>query len=245
MTPRIKPIQPQGHRDTVESSFLKNGVSVSLWLLLFCSAVQAKADGVKKPLTVDEISQKVDAAQSGVKDAQMDLGMEMKDSLSGSVQKIKGQVKIKNPDKVFVHYSEPISQDLYVSGPLAQMYQPAQKMVYRQKSPSGKEAETPLYVGVGKELKRYMKISQVSILQDSDQEIRLLFKPKNADDAGFDEMRVTIRKSDWWPTRMEVTTPSATTRAEFDHFHFNQGLKDDLFSFTPPKDTEVVDGAVF
>lgn len=200
------------------------------------------ADTPKK-LTVEEISQKVDAAQSGVKDAQMDLKMEMKDALSGSTQQIKGQVKIKNPDKVFVHYSEPIAQDLYVSGPLAQMYQPSQKMVYRQKSP-GKEAETPLYVGVGRELKRYMKVSQVTILEDSDQQVRLLFKAKS-DDAGFDEMKVTIRKSDWWPTRMEVTTPSATTRAEFSQFHFNQGLKDGLFRFTPPKGVEVVDGAVF
>ncbi len=216
----------------------------ALLVLSFVLPVSLSADEAKKPLTVEEISEKVDAAQSGVKDAQMDLKMEMKDALSGQVQRIKGQVKIKNPDKVFVHYNEPIDQDLYVSGPLAQMYQPAQKMVYRRENKTGEEAQTPLYVGVGKELKRYMGISKVTLLEDSDQQVRLLFKAKS-DDAGFDEMKVTLRKSDWWPTRMEVTTPSATTRAEFTRFRFDQGLKDGLFQFTPPKDVEVVDGAVF
>ena len=33
-------------------------------------------------------------------------------------------------------------------------------------------------------------------------------------------MKVTIGKKDWWPTRMEVETPSLITRSEFSELPF-------------------------
>lgn len=207
------------------------GLSFSVW-----------ADS-SKDLSVAEVSQKVEDAQAGIQDVQMDLNMEMKDALSGTSQKVKGQIKIKSPDMVYVHYSQPMEQFLYIAGTLAQMYQPSQKMVYQQHNGKGKDAE-PVYVGVGKQLKKYIAISRVSIIKNSDSEIELLFIPV-VDDAGFDKMRVSIHKKDWWPYQMEVETPSTTTKAVFSNFSFNQGLADGLFKFTPPKGAEVVEGAVF
>lgn len=197
-----------------------------------------------KDLTVAEITQKVETAQSAVKDVQMDLNMEMKDSLSGAVQKMKGQIKIKNPNRVFVHFSQPNEQFLYISGPLAQMYQPSQKMVYQQKSGKGTNAG-PVYVGVGKQLKNYIEICKVSIKKNSNDEVQLLFKPYSPDSAGFDEMKVFIHKKDWWPYQMEMETTSATTKASFSNFSFNKGLLDGLFEFKAPKGAEVVDGLIY
>jgi len=197
----------------------------------------------KKDLTVDQVTQNVEAAQSSVKDVQMDLTMEMKDALSGQEQKSKGQIKIKTPDRVYVHYTQPTEQFLYIAGPLAQMYQPSQKMVYQQKSGKGANAG-PVYVGVGKALKQYVGVSRVSIIKNTDSEIGLLFLPLK-EDAGFDKMRVYILKKDWWPYQMEVETPSVTTRASFSNFSFNQGLADSLFQFKAPKDAEVVDGEIY
>ncbi len=196
-----------------------------------------------KDLSVAEVSQKVEDAQAGVKDVQMDLSMEMKDSLSGTSQKVKGQIKIKSPDLVYVHYTQPMEQSLYIDGNLAQMYQPSQKMVYQQHNGQGKDAE-PIYVGVGQQLKKYIAISRVSIIKNDDNEVELSFLPV-VDDAGFDKMRVYIHKKDWWPYQMEVETPSTTTKAVFSNISFNQGLADGLFKFQPPKDAEVVEGAVF
>ena len=193
--------------------------------------------------SVEKVTQKIVAAQEGVQDVQMDLDMDMKDSLSGSTQKVRGTLQIKAPNLAFVHYTKPTEQFLYMSGGLAQMYQPDQKMVYQQREAKGKDSE-PLFLGVGKELRRYFSISRVSIIRNSDKEVGLLLIPF-VQDAGFDKMRVYVHKKDWWPYEMDVETPSMTTRARFSHFVFNQGLKDSLFQFTPPKSAQVVEGAVF
>src|SRR5580658_6953876 len=63
-----------------------------------------------KDLSVDQVSKNVEDAQAGIQDVQMDLKMEMKDSLSGTQQKVEGKVKIKSPDMVYVHYTQPTEQ---------------------------------------------------------------------------------------------------------------------------------------
>lgn len=226
-------------KKSIKSAVSKGAV---LGVFLLAMAVGARADN-SKDLSVKEVSKKVEEAQAAAKDVQMDLSMEMKDSLSGSQQKVSGQIKIKSPDLVYVHYNKPMEQFLYVSGPLAQMYQPSEKMVYQQHNGKGAHAE-PVYVGVGKELKKYIAISRVSIIKNSDSEIELLFIPV-VDDAGFDKMRVYIHKKDWWPYQMEVETPSTTTKAVFSNFLFNKDLPESLFQFTPPKGAQIVEGAVF
>jgi len=195
--------------------------------------------GSDKKLSVEEILARVDEAQTKVSDAQMDLSMEMKDTLSGSERKMKGTVRLKDPDLVLVHYKVPEEQFLYIGGKKAQLYDPGQKMVYLQ------SGSAPVYVGVGKQLKQYVKVCKVSILKDSGDEVGLLFSPKDRIAAGFDKMKVYVRKSDGWPKSLEMETPSLRTKARFSNFKFDQGLSADLFKFTPPKGVEVVDGAIF
>jgi len=199
----------------------------------------ALAGEAQKKLTVDEVLSKVDEAQTKVADAQMDLEMEMKDTLSGSGRKMKGLVQLRDPDLVRVHYKSPEEQFLYIGGKKAQMYDPAQKMVYLQ------QGSAPVYIGVGKQLKQYVKTCKVTLTKDSGDEIEVLFIPKDKIAAGFDRMKVQVRKKDWWPGRLEMETPSLRTKARFSNFKFDQGLSEALFKFTPPKGVEVVDGAIF
>ncbi len=222
-------------------SAVSQGLAFSILLLVGAAAVGAA--GAPKDLSVAEVSKKVEGAQAAIQDVQMDLNMEMKDALSGAQQQVQGAIKIKSPDLVYVHYTKPTEQFLYVGGNLMQMYQPDQKMVYQQHSDKTHGAE-PVYLGVGKELKKYIAVSRVSIIKNSDSEVGLLFIPFS-DNAGFDKMKVYIHKKDWWPYQMEVETPSMTTKARFSNFTFNKGLKADLFRFTPPKGAQVVDGSVF
>lgn len=209
--------------------------------LIFGSAFAG--DKPKKDLSVKEIAQKVEDAQGAMQDLQMDLEMQMKDALSGSQQEMKGVVDIKSPDKMFVHYTHPTEQFLYIGGTLIQMYQPDQKTVYQQMNGDSKNA--PIYLGVGKQLKKYIDISKVSVIKNSDSEVGLLLLPHDTMTAGFDRMKVFIHKKDWWPYQMEVETPSNSTKANFTHLAFNKGLKDSLFQFTPPKGAQIVEGAIF
>jgi outer membrane lipoprotein-sorting protein len=211
-------------------------------LVLGAGASRIWADSANNVLTVDDILQKVDDAQTKAQDVQMDLTMEMKDPLSGKTQQVQGAVKMKSPNEIYVHYFKPTEQFLYITGTLAQMYQPAQHLVYQQTSPNG--ANEPLYLGVGKELKRYAGSSHVSIVENSGDRVVLLFIPK-ADDASFTSMKVTIPKKNWWPTQMEVETPSVDTQAKFSNFLFNQGIDEKQFQFTQPKDADKVEGAIF
>ena len=234
---------PQRLRDSVKIKFfLIYCVSVSLWFHLGF-ALRAMAGEATPVLSVQEVSQKVEDAQDAVDDVQMKLEMSMKDSLSGREQHQNGLIQIKSPDKVFVHYEKPNEQFLYVNGGSMQMYQPDQKTVYVQKNSKGKD-RSPFYLGVGRALKKYIKVSRVSIIKDSGDEVVLLFIPMD-DNQGFDRMKVSIHKKDWWPYQMEVETPSMTTKANFKDFVFNKGLTDNLFKFTPPQDTQVVEGGAF
>src|SRR5450631_4323351 len=61
-----------------------------------------KKESTKKELTVADVTQKVEEVQAVFQDAQMDLQMEMKDTVSGTQQNSKGAVKMKSPDKIFV-----------------------------------------------------------------------------------------------------------------------------------------------
>jgi outer membrane lipoprotein-sorting protein len=201
-------------------------------------------DSTKKELTVADVTQKVEEAQAAFQDAQMDLQMEMKDSLSGTQQNSKGAVKMKFPDKIFVHYTQPTEQFLYIGGNLTQMYQPDQKTVYQQHNGKGKDA-APVYLGVGKQLKKYVEISKVTLFKNSDSEVGLLFEPKDKMTAGFDKMKVLIHKKDWWPYQIEMETPSMNSKAKFSNIFFNKGLKESLFEFAAPKGVQVVEGVVF
>jgi outer membrane lipoprotein carrier protein len=253
-TPRLQDAKKglnnlESEKDRLLFNVFQNRLFLASWslgvgfLLLLCSVPMVLADS-GKDLSVDQVSKNVEAAQAGIQDVQMDLKMEMKDSLSGTQQKVEGKVKIKSPDMVYVHYTQPTEQFLYAGGNLVQMYQPAQNMVYQQHSGKGQSANAPIYLGVGKELKKYIGVSRVSIIENSDNQVGLLFMPL-VEDAGFDKMKVYIHKKDWWPYRMEVETPAMTTKADFSNISFNSGLKESLFQFTPPKSAQVVEGAVF
>src|SRR5579872_2805728 len=174
----------------------KSFALVTLFLVMSVANASAeepskKESAAKKDLTVADVTQKVEEAQAAAQDAQMDLQMEMKDSLSGAQQNSKGAVKMKFPDKIFVHYTQPSEQYLYIGGSLTQMYQPDQKTVYQQHTGKG-ENEAPVYLGVGKQLKKYVEISNVTLFKNSDSEVGLLFIPKDKITAGFDKMKVLI-----------------------------------------------------
>jgi len=221
---------------TMDRSIVREALFAVLAILV---AGPAFAGEPARKLTVEEVLAKVDEAQTKVSDAQMDLEMEMKDTLSGSGRKMRGLVQLRDPDLVRVHYKSPDEQFLYIGGKKAQMYDPAQKMVYLQ------QGSAPVYIGVGKQLKQYVKTCKVTITKDSGDEVVLLFTPKDRIAAGFDKMKVQVRKKDWWPQRLEMETPSLTTKARFSNLKFDQGLAESLFKFTPPKGVEMVDGAIF
>jgi outer membrane lipoprotein carrier protein len=198
----------------------------------------------KKSLTVRDVSDLVEAAQLAALDAQMDLWMEMKDSLSGQTQSYEGKVFTKSPGKIFVHYTKPEEQFLYVDARGSQMYQPVEKMVYVQKAAKGKDVQ-PIYLGVGQELKKYIDISKVKIASENGDQVVLDFTPLDKDNSGFDHMKVTVQKKNWWPTEVEITTPAMMNKARFSQLALNKGLKDDVFTFTPPKEAQVVQGDIF
>jgi outer membrane lipoprotein-sorting protein len=216
-------------------------VSLAVIFMALGSAIRAEE---KTALTVKDVSDLVEAAQLAALDAQMDLRMEMKDALSGQTQNYEGKVFTKSPGKVFVHYTKPEEQFLYVGAEGSQMYQPSEKMDYVQQGAKGKDTK-PVYLGVGQELKRYIDISKVKIVSENGDEVVLDFTPLDKDQSGFDHMKVTIRKKDWWPTQVEITTPAMVNKARFSRIVLNKGLKDEIFSFTPPKDAQIVQGDIF
>jgi outer membrane lipoprotein-sorting protein len=250
-----------GLRGGEKSSLLKNGAVLFLALAMVLSAGSSEAKkktasskapsasadtaaserlGANAPPEVKAVLDKVEQAQSAVKDVQMDLRMQVKDAVSGQKQSVRGQVKMKSPDKVYAHYIKPTEQFLYINGNTLLMYQPDQAMVYKQSAAKGQ----PVYLGVGKQLKMYSGTSRVSIVKESNSEVVLLFVPDGGN-AQFDRMKVTIRKDDWWPGKVEIESASMSSVAEFLKPVYNQDLKDSIFKFIPPQGVNVVEGEIF
>jgi hypothetical protein len=110
-------------RDREKGSFLKNGLFLFLALIVFGRDLgsQEKTASAKKsffggppslwaanaPPEVKAVLDKVEEAQSTVKDVQMDLRMEVKDNVSDQKQSVRGQVKMKSPDKVYATTPNP------------------------------------------------------------------------------------------------------------------------------------------
>ena len=189
---------------------------------------------------VRDVLKKVEEAQTSVKDVQMDLKMTVQDLVSGQKQTFKGKVTIKQPDRVITHYTSPTEQFLYINGRSLMMYQPEQNMVYKKDAEKGR----PPYLGVGQELKKYAKTSRVSIAKETSDRVVLLFVP-NEGESQFNRMKVTVRKSDWWPETVEIQTSAMANKAQFLNPVFNQGLPDSQFKFTPPPGASVVEGEIF
>ncbi len=144
--------KPVGSRQSTVGRKSKQLTQIGMVLALMAFGSLLRAQD-KKVLSVKDVSDLVEAAQLAALDAQMDLRMEMKDSLSGQTQNYEGKVFTKSPGKVYVHYTKPEEQFLYVGSEGSQMYQPSEKMDYIQKGAKGKDAR-PVYLGVGQELKR-------------------------------------------------------------------------------------------
>jgi len=104
---------------------------VSLWLTSVSFADQPK------PLSVNDVTQKVQDAQDAAEDIQMRIENNMKDTLSGQEKHFHGTVQIKSSDKVFIHYEKPDEQFLYINGKSTRMYVPDQNTVYHQDAGRG------------------------------------------------------------------------------------------------------------
>lgn len=215
-------------------------LTIKLFALLFVLSAATLFAEDAQPFSVHDITQKVQEAQDSAADVQMKIEMNMKDTLSGQEKHFHGMMQLKSPDKVFVHYEKPDEQFLYINGKSMDMYVPDQKTVYTQDSGKGQ----PFYLGVGRALKKYVKVCRVSVIKDSGDEVVLLFIPAD-DNQGFSRMKVSIHKKDWWPYQVEMETPSVISRAQFKDIQFNKGVSDSLFKFTPPKDAQVVEGSAF
>ena len=71
----------------VRKGLMLTFILISMTVNARAEAPAKKATPVKKELTVADIANKVQEAQTAARDAQMDLNMEMKDTLSGQQQK--------------------------------------------------------------------------------------------------------------------------------------------------------------
>lgn len=238
----------------VPTKLLKRSAAAALWVLWLLSsaagsplAAKAKGGDKKKeggeaPLTVQEVSRRMEEAQASVKDVQFLLKGEYVDTLSGEKDRLEARVAIRHPDRAFAHYTRPFEQFLYLDAKSVRIYHPEQKTVYVQEESGGSKGR--LEIGVGREIARYMNKSRVSIIKDSKDSLVLLFIPKS-DELGFESLKLTVDKTLWWPVSMEMETPSLAYRASFSDYRFNQNLPDTTFEFTPPEDAQVVEGAVF
>ncbi len=105
--------KPVGSRQSTVGRKSKQLTQIGMVLALMAFGSLLRAQD-KKVLSVKDVSDLVEAAQLAALDAQMDLRMEMKDSLSGQTQNYEGKVFTKSPGKVYVHYTKPEEQFLYV-----------------------------------------------------------------------------------------------------------------------------------
>lgn len=222
------------------------------------AAVKPELTAVKTPvkrtvLTEEEKVQRLlDALKSKqAKRAAAKMNIQIRTTYTqlGTSQEIKGEIRMKRPDKFMVKYTEPQEQYLYSDGKTIWVYTPAIKQVMKQKTDDA-GMDTKMYVEMESAIEYYAGKSKTSLSEDA-LYYTLKMIPKNKSELNFDEIRVRILKENLNPDTIEMSYEGASVRITFSgikNYTAEEAAKlkefaDSVFDFKIPDNVEVIDAS--
>lgn len=208
---------------------------------------------VKKPATeserINEILEALKEKQKNRAAAKMNITIRTTYTEMGTSQDIKGEVRMKRPDKFMVKYTEPQEQYLYSDGKTIWVYTPAIKQVMKQ-SAEDAQVDTKMYIEMESSIEYYARASNTTMTEDA-KYYNFKMLPKNKKELNFDEITVRILKAGLSPETMEMKYEGASVKITFsamknytaEEMKSLPEFEDSVFDFKIPDNTEVIDAS--
>ncbi len=225
----------------------KANVEAELWIFFLSLALTLTSTFANAGESLQSLVKKVQARYEATSDFKAEF--EQKTQIKGFSTPItyKGKIYIKKPGMLRWDYSEPSKHQIYVNNEKVVYYIPEHKqaMTGLLSEDSGTETPTHLLSGLA-------KIDQdfdVSFEEDGEEKkemgprLRLIPKDQRTE---ISKIVIELEPKRSYITRLTIFEKTGNSSTfSFTKIEANTGLKDDLFVFTPPKDTEMVDPRMF
>lgn len=195
-------------------------------------------------LNFDETMEKLtDNVNSKLKTFCADVTQEIKIADMAESRILKGEVTIKNPDKIFIKFTAPDKQDIISDGKTLWIYLKEQNQVIIQKVSSHKGIDNSIFQ-LPKFLEYLKKKYNGSIKPEENngknESVLLEFAPKN-DGEDFTGIKLRVDKEKWLPLSSTVYMGEGNSIAVyFYNIKTNEKIEDFVFDFKLPEGAEKI-----
>lgn len=183
---------------------------------------------------------KVDIFQSDIEQTIFVYDME-------NPQKMKGNIILKKPDKVYLDYSEPSKQLVVSNGEKIWLYFPGTKQVIIQDTTDVKTQDNfffnlSSFIENLKNRFDYKILTESERLEDIDT-VLMEFAPKeeNKDNMEFNTIKMWINKGKWVAVKISVYyNETNNVSISFKNIKINPKIEPDIFNFLVSTDMEII-----
>jgi len=216
------------------------------------AVVKAKAiitPEVKEGITLQEVIEKIEAAQVKRKAVVMNIDINTKYTDADTSQRIKGLAYIVKPDKFKVIYSEPTEQHLISDGKTVWVYTPVLSQVIKQ-DVEQMSFNSKFYIDFESSIAYFSKRSK-STLTVSENFYTIKMIPIKKQEMAFDELTVKVNKETLFPESMKMKYEAMIVESVFSNIKKYSAEKADLlpefkdsaFVFKAPEGIDVIEAS--
>ncbi|OGS18359.1 MAG: hypothetical protein A2219_06450 [Elusimicrobia bacterium RIFOXYA2_FULL_50_26] len=188
---------------------------------------------------LDELLSRMEARDKDITSVQFDFTQEIAYTLTGEKQESGGSVSFQKPGKIVVRQQKPVEQSIITDGNKVWVYTPAYNQVIIDNWNKWiKNSALPAsLMNFGTDMIELKKNYSFAYAGPEEDSYKLLLSPRK--EGGW-QLELWIDTATYVPlrTRLSGDTVAVTTRTE--NYKINPALSKTMFTFKPPKGTEVL-----
>ncbi|MFC2062208.1 outer membrane lipoprotein carrier protein LolA [Elusimicrobiota bacterium] len=202
---------------------------------------KAMDEAPEKALNTAEFSREVNEKMGGIKT--FNFTFRQNTYIADSTQTVVAEVSFERPDKLYVKYSEPQTQEFIFNKGTLYTYIPEIKQATSQKKDdiSNVLGVTPSVILSGDSFHLLEKDFNLSVNTSGKHKNMVLLEafPVNRDD--FDKMVIFFNGDTLLPEKTVVTAPNFKSVTSFTEYKLNLQFGEDYFDFNPDKEVNIIE----
>jgi outer membrane lipoprotein carrier protein len=190
----------------------------------------------------ERILRRVEKEYEGVRSMQADFVQDLDVPLLGTRQRSSGKIYQRRPDRFLMKFSDPAGDIIVADGRYFWMYYPSndRTQVMKTSIAAGSEQVDLHRQFLSDPTERYAATLTGSETVDGHDTHVLTLLPRQP--SSYRQLRIWVDRDDYTVRRFEMTEENESVRRiELRNLRKNVSLPDGLFTFTPPKGTQVFD----
>lgn len=190
----------------------------------------------------ERILRRVEREYEGVRSMQADFVQDLSVPLLGTKQRSSGKIYQRRPDRFLMRFSDPAGDVIVADGRHFWMYYPStdRTQVMRTSIAAGSEQVDLHRQFLSDPVRRYAAALSGEETVDGHATHVLTLLPRQA--SSYRQLRIWVDRDDFTVRRFEMTEENESVRRiELRNLRKNVSLPDALFTFTPPRGSQVFD----